>query len=68
VLVAYFNADGWHWLLGATILLANWPYTIFMIMPANASHWISRMLSGSKPRRTLECGALSMPGEELSPS
>jgi hypothetical protein len=34
-LVAYFSALDWRWLLGAIVLLANRPYTIFVIMPTN---------------------------------
>ena len=34
-LVAYLSTLDWRWVLGAAVLLANWPYTIFVIMPTN---------------------------------
>jgi hypothetical protein len=34
-LVAFLSTFEWHWLLGAVILLVNWPYTMFVIMPTN---------------------------------
>jgi Anthrone oxygenase len=34
-IVAYSSTSDWRWLLGAIALLANWPYTLFVIVPIN---------------------------------
>ncbi|MBO0739722.1 MAG: DUF1772 domain-containing protein, partial [Alphaproteobacteria bacterium] len=32
-LVAFLASFNWRWLLGAIVLVANWPYTLFLIAP-----------------------------------
>src|SRR5262245_1276405 len=34
-LVAFLSTLEWRWLLGAVVLLANWPYTLYVIRPTN---------------------------------
>src|SRR4051812_12925405 len=34
-IMAWWQTGNWRWLLGGAVLVANWPYTMFGIMPTN---------------------------------
>ena len=35
-LLAWWQTRDWRWLLGAAVLIANWPYTLAVIMTTNS--------------------------------
>jgi cellobiose-specific phosphotransferase system component IIC len=54
-LLAWWQMKDWHWFLGAVVLVTNWPYTLFAIMPINTQLKIINLASaGSKSRMLIE--------------
>ena len=52
---AWVATSDWRWLLGAVLLLANWPYTYLAIMPTNARLMATREAEAdAETRRMVE--------------
>ena len=54
-LLAWWQTKDWHWLVGAVVLIVNWPYTLFAIMPTNKQlKAINSAGAGSESRMLIE--------------
>ena len=51
--VAWWQTGAWLWLFGALLLITNWPYTIFGIMPTNNKLMAVDPLNGDPDARRL---------------
>jgi hypothetical protein len=50
---AWAVASDWRWLVGAVLLLANWPYTYLAILPTN-ERLMATPEAGAETRRLVE--------------
>ena len=54
-LLAWWQTKDWRWLVGAMVLVANWPYTLLVIMPTNNKiKTINSASAGSESRMLIE--------------
>jgi Anthrone oxygenase len=52
---AFFASYDWRWLLGAAVIVANWPYTLLVIAPTNKKLMATAPeAAGPEARRAVE--------------
>ena len=59
---AWITAPDWRWLVGAVLLLANWPYTYFAVTPTN-----DRLMATPEAEAHGGCGVWSSAGGGCTP-
>src|SRR6516165_5010183 len=52
-IIAWWQTGIWLWLIGALVLVANWPYTVFVIMPTNNKLMAADPVSAGPDTRAL---------------
>ena len=53
--LAWWQLGDWRWLLGAAVLIANWPFTLLGIMPTNNVLMATKpSAAGPETRRLIE--------------
>ena len=52
-LAAWWQTGHWAWLLGAAILVANWPYTLLGIMPTNGIFMATETINAGPDSRAM---------------
>ena len=53
--IAFWQAGDWRWLIGAVLIVANWPFTLIVIRPTNEIlHGVGEKDAGQATRTLIE--------------